>query len=549
MTCVEFPCSEDTSSDHCQDFDRLAGTVSDRVGFRVADDFTPTESGEITELCWWGQYWLNFYYPSVVPDEFEIRYFSDENGLPGEIIGGPFSQADGTLSVSLPADTAEGPVDFRVFEYTAIHGGTCDVSGSTCDVWAQDCPNVCAQAQTECQNDTDCTGAGDVCAVPQVCQVIGVPVVAGECYWIEITNDSGFNFWFWEDGLGGNVSALHDGADRCSISGALCEFDIDCRDICAVSQEECDADTDCDLPGDTCTVAQTCDEYPLDGYDLGDTVPWDASFCVDVSQRSCGDTPCDGATGSCCEPQGTPGCEDPECCAKVCACDPACCSDSGWDEYCQGIGFEGGCGAAILCAELCPGCPEGTVAWLDPLVDPSQHPDGLVDARQPWPIGNPATVQGFQTFLVEAPMDFDTVTVDECWTLCETGDTGSRNAIESIVNHADGTFTLTLERPITPGELTTLTYTSDSGVSVTERFAALPGDANGDRLATASDISHLINCINLVTPVACDEWQTDIDHSNLTSGTDILRLIDLLNGAGSYEPWITQTVPTECGDR
>ena len=552
VTCVDLPCSEDTSSDHCQNFDRLAGTVSDRVDFRAADDFTPTESGVITDLCWWGQYWFNFFDPIQFPDEFEIRYFADDAGLPGELIGGPFVQADGTLSVSLPADTAEGlggPNGFKVFEYTGTHGGTCSASGSSCDVWAQDCPDVCAQAQTECQSDADCTDADDFCTVPQDCQAIGVPVTAGECYWIEITNDSGNNFWFWEDGLGGNVSSLLDGADRCSISGAHCDFDDDCRGICALSQEECVADRDCDRPGDTCTVAQTCNPIPLDGYDAGDTASYDLSFCVNVSQRTCGSTPCDGATGQCCEgsPNGTPGCDDFDCCAKVCACDPFCCGDSGWDEFCQGSGFGGnGCGAAVMCADLCAGCPDGTVAFLDPLVDPIQNPDGLVDARQPWPIGDPATLQGFQTFFIEAPMDAGTATVGGCWTLCETGDTGSPNAIESIVSHGNGTFTLTLERPITFGELTTLTYTSDTGVSVTERFAALSGDANSDRLVTAGDINHLINCINLVTPVACDEWQTDINRSGVTNGQDILRLIDLLNGADTYDVWITQTVPVDC---
>ena len=143
-------------------------------------------------------------------------------------------------------------------------------------------------------------------------------------------------------------------------------------------------------------------------------------------------------------------------------------------------------------------------------------------------------------------MDAGTATVVGCWTLCETGDTGSPNAIDSIVSHGNSTYTLSLERPITPGELTTLTYTSDTGVSVTERFAALPGDASGDRLVTTGDISHMINCINLVTPVACDEWQTDINRSGVTGGQDIVRLIDLLNGADSYEVWITQSVPLDC---
>ncbi|MHC5004673.1 MAG: hypothetical protein ACYTJ0_16290, partial [Planctomycetota bacterium] len=56
--------------------------------------------------------------------------------------------------------------------------------------------------------------------------------------------------------------------------------------------------------------------------------------------------------GDCCEANGTPGCDDPECEAAVCACDAFCC-DVEWDEFCAGEGFEPGCGAAILCEELC----------------------------------------------------------------------------------------------------------------------------------------------------------------------------------------------------
>jgi hypothetical protein len=50
--------------------------------------------------------------------------------------------------------------------------------------------------------------------------------------------------------------------------------------------------------------------------------------------------------GDCCEANGTPGCEDEECCAAVCLDDPFCC-DVEWDQTC-----------ADEAAEICPGlCP------------------------------------------------------------------------------------------------------------------------------------------------------------------------------------------------
>ena len=35
----------------------------------------------------------------------------------------------------------------------------------------------------------------------------------------------------------------------------------------------------------------------------------------------------------------------------------------------------------------------------------------------------------------------------------------------------------------------------------------------------------------------------DINRSGWFEMTDVLELIDLLNGAGAYEPWINATVP------
>ncbi|MHC4429061.1 MAG: hypothetical protein ACYS0D_10750, partial [Planctomycetota bacterium] len=51
----------------------------------------------------------------------------------------------------------------------------------------------------------------------------------------------------------------------------------------------------------------------------------------------------------CCAPNGTPGCDDPDCEAIVCAIDPFCC-DTEWDGICADEACE-------LCGELCPGCP------------------------------------------------------------------------------------------------------------------------------------------------------------------------------------------------
>ena len=72
------------------------------------------------------------------------------------------------------------------------------------------------------------------------------------------------------------------------------------------------------------------------------------SFCViggtvsASAQPLAGDCP---GKGDCGEPNGTPGCNDEECCNLVCAIDPLCCIFE-WDETCVKIAMDLGCVAA-----------------------------------------------------------------------------------------------------------------------------------------------------------------------------------------------------------
>lgn len=75
---------------------------------------------------------------------------------------------------------------------------------------------------------------------------------------------------------------------------------------------------------------------------------FDAATGTGTMTVSCGAGPCDAASGDCCSAHPSPGCDDPECCTTVCACDPFCCSTE-WDEFCSTTGFVEGCGAQLLC--------------------------------------------------------------------------------------------------------------------------------------------------------------------------------------------------------
>ena len=95
---------------------------------------------------------------------------------------------------------------------------------------------------------------------------------------------------------------------------------------------------------------------------------------------------CPGS-GDCCTANGTPGCEDEECCDAVCAADPFCC-DVDWDGICaesaQAIcGFCGNGESDCCIANGTPGCDnfacEDAVCFIDPFCCCSSWDQTCVD--------------------------------------------------------------------------------------------------------------------------------------------------------------------------
>ena len=177
------PCAQ--PPENCTVPDNASAFNSTPAVFITADDFTPAFNGSITAACWWGTYFDGIGDCNPGLDHFVVRYYLDEGSLPGTIIA-EFSQDAGTLMVS-PATLTGGMIAgfLPEYEYSASHDP--------------------------------------------------VPVVAGDCYWIEITNDppgADCN-WFWEIATGGNDRAVQDGS-------------------------------------------------PPDGYDAGDVVNTDLAFCLSV---------------------------------------------------------------------------------------------------------------------------------------------------------------------------------------------------------------------------------------------------------------------------
>jgi hypothetical protein len=187
------------------------------------------------------------------------------------------------------------------------------------------------------------------------------------------------------------------------------------------------------------------------------------------------------------------------------------------------------------CPFVPPICPAGLVTWLLP-------PNGLVDARQPHAADDPDRLQGVDMILARAPAGADA----RCWTLQQTDANPhlrppyppelETNDILEVFDDNSGLYQIVLRRPITPGELTTITYTNELGSASTGCFTSHPGNVNGGATAGPKDINVLIDILSGDDPAQWRMSSVDIDHSGALAPGDLLRAIDLLNGAGPYAP-------------
>ncbi len=282
-----------------------------------------------------------------------------------------------------------------------------------------------------------------------------------------------------------------------------------------------------------CGTSACCVATPVAG--CMDTVP---SFCASLGGAvavgslcndlgfSCPRDVCLTATGDCSVAHVGVGCDDPFCCESVCTTDSFCCDatniDAWWDTSCAGL------------SQTCPAsspCPSGTINFVDP-------PDGTVDARQPHPPFDAANRQGIKTILVEAPPGANNLL---CWTPSETVVDNSVNMITRVVDVGGGRFAVSLLRSISSGGVTTITYTDDAGVAQSASFTSHPGNVDGDTLANGTDVQGLFTCLEGTS--TCELWECDADHSGRCTPSDALRVIDLLNGAGDFDPWMNTPLP------
>jgi len=170
----------------------------------------------------------------------------------------------------------------------------------------------------------------------------------------------------------------------------------------------------------------------------------------------------------------------------------------------------------------------------------SNPPDGAIDARQPSELdgANPAGWDSITLLFGGDRGGFAAVSTEE-FEVLENGAVAAALSILSVTpDDADSTVIVQFNRPITPGAWTTVRHVA-SDTAVTIGF--LPGDVNGDRLSSPSDILALVDALNGVRPRP--DWAIDVDRSGKAGPPDVLRVVDLLNGAAEYSVWLYVALP------
>lgn len=276
-----------------------------------------------------------------------------------------------------------------------------------------------------------------------------------------------------------------------------------CPDVCEACPETC-IDSCENYCGGVAPASCWCDEFCLEFGDCCDDI---CDFCTDVCP------PADSCVLSC---GGTA---------------PAGCQ---CDSFCLEFGD--------CCADVCLTCPDlANCLTCSGTVVSSVPASGTIDARQPHLIDNANALLGIGS--PSEPIRITTGLTEAlpgCFTLCETAVFGTQaNAIQSVLDLGNGSYDLVLRRPITPFAVTTIAFADGSFITVTSH----PANVNGDTASSGIDILALIDVLNGVVTPTWGSYSTDIDHSGQTNPADVLRVIDLLNGAGEFDAYAQTTLP------
>ena len=216
----------------------------------------------------------------------------------------------------------------------------------------------------------------------------------------------------------------------------------------------------------------------------------------------------------------------------------------------QGLAFRAGFDPVLLFRQAEGNVSGGTLTFSQgPCTDlhiiASDPGDGWVDARVPADAqtGTPQGWTSLQLTFNGSPGNLTSADFSMA-EVCLAGNCdGVPPAIDVVLPVSGNVVLVTLDRPIDPAAWTTIAYLGGDANDVV-RLGFLPADADTSLTANTFDVLTEIDLITAAqggSPV--DQHVADIDRSGTISLNDLLVLIDLLNGAGVYDPYLAVSLP------
>ena len=179
---------------------------------------------------------------------------------------------------------------------------------------------------------------------------------------------------------------------------------------------------------------------------------------------------------------------------------------------------------------------QAAVAW--PRIVGSVPPDGSIDARAPHELDDSAARFGWMDLDLTFEGAINVVDAGG-FAVSQQGGVAGTPVVATVQRLATDRVKVTLDERLEPSAWTTVTHL-DSQTSV--RLGFLPGDVNGDGISATDDVTALMDYLGGVGDPR-ELWSVDIDHTLNTQPADLLRLIDLLNGAGAFDPYLDVSLP------
>lgn len=160
-----------------------------------------------------------------------------------------------------------------------------------------------------------------------------------------------------------------------------------------------------------------------------------------------------------------------------------------------------------------------------------------IDARQPHLINYALGLTGLTSWEVTLsdPCDASQLVSDDFQTSIIPMDVPL--PVVTQVDSFPRPIVLTLDRPAPPLHWLCLTRSGD----IPNCVGVLPGDVNADLVANTADV--MASLAELSSPTGMSRFSLDSNHSWMHTVEDVVRLLDLLNGADAYTPWLNAQLP------